>query len=130
MLLTDREHAFIGQYAFPAMTRTPQAITAADVDEFVRGYARADGWRGAAGIFRSLLREGSEIRDLAGSPGLHVPVLAVGAAGGSFTATTMAQAASTTISSVQLDGVGHYVALEAPERLAEAILRFVDRVDA
>jgi hypothetical protein len=41
----------------------------------------------------------------------------------------MSQAASTTVGSVQLDGVGHYVALEAPKELSEAILSFVDSVD-
>jgi len=75
------------------------------------------------------LREGPEIRKLAESPGLNVPVLAVGAGGGPFTATTMSQAASTEITSVQLDGVGHYAAMEAPRELAEAILTFVDGVD-
>jgi pimeloyl-ACP methyl ester carboxylesterase len=34
------------------------------------------------------------------------------------------------VQSVLLDGVGHYAALEAPERLAEALLAFVDDVDA
>lgn len=129
MLLTGHERAFVGQYLFPSMTVVPQAITDADIDEFVRGYARAHGWRGAAGLYRSLLREGPEIRDLAASPGLNVPVLAVGAGGGSFTAATMSQAASTTVRSAQLDGVGHYVALEAPKELAETILSFVDSVD-
>jgi pimeloyl-ACP methyl ester carboxylesterase len=126
MLLAGRERAFIGQYLFPSMTASPQAVTDADIDEFTRGYARPDGWRGAAGLYRSLLREGPEIRSLAASPGLHVPVLAVGAGGGPFTAATMSQVASTEISSVRLDGVGHYVALEAPDELAEAILTFVD----
>jgi pimeloyl-ACP methyl ester carboxylesterase len=129
MLLTGRERAFVGQYAFPTMTAVPQAITDTDIDEFARGYARANGWRGAAGLFRSMLREGPEIRNLATSPGLNVPVLAVGARGGPFTAATMSQAASTTINSVQLDGVGHYVAMEAPKELSEAILSFIDSID-
>jgi hypothetical protein len=76
-----------------------------------------------------MLREGSEIRNLAESPGLNVPVLAVGAGGGPFTAATMSQAASTAIQSVQLHGVGHYAAMEAPEELAAAILAFVHGVD-
>ena len=59
-----------------------------------------------------------------------VPVLAVGAAGGAFTAGTMAQAASAEISSVPLDGTGHYAAMEAPEELAKAVLGFVDGIDA
>ena len=129
LLLAGREQQFLGQYAFPAMTAAPQAIRDIDIDEFSRGYARPDGWRGAAGLYQSMLREGPDIRKLAASPGLHLPVLAVGAGGGSFTAATMSQAASTAIRSVQLDGVGHYAAMEAPEELAQAILSFVDEVD-
>ena len=130
MLLAGREREFIGQYAFPSMTAVPGAVTAADVDDFARTYSRQDGWRGAIGLYRSLLREGPEIRALAESPGLTVPVLAVGAGGGPFTAGTMSQAASSPIRSVQLDGVGHYAAMEAPEELAKTMLEFVGNIDA
>jgi len=114
LLLTGREREFLGHYAFPSMTATPEAITDADIDEFARTYARPGGWRGATGLYRSMLREGAEIKALAESPGLNMPVLAVGAGGGPFTASTMSQAASTEISSVQLDSAGHYAAMEAP----------------
>ena len=126
MLLTGREREFLGRYAFPSVTATPDAITDADIDEFARAYARPGGWRGATGLYRSMLQEGPEIKALAEFPGLNVPVLAVGAGGGPFTAGTMAQAASAEISSVRLDGTGHYAAMEAPEELAKAILGFVD----
>jgi pimeloyl-ACP methyl ester carboxylesterase len=129
LLLAGRERQFLGQYAFPSMTAAPEAIRDTDIEEFARGYGRPHGWRGAAGLYQSMLREGPEIRNLAESPGLHLPVLAVGAGGGPFTAATMSQAASTAIRSVQLDGVGHYAAMEAPEELAEAILTFVHGVD-
>jgi len=130
MLLAGHEREFLGQYAFPSMTATPDAITDADIDDFARTYARPGGWRGAAGLYRSMLREGPEIKSLAQSPGLNVPVLAVGARGGSFTADTMSRAASADISSVRLDGTGHYAAMEAPGELAKAILGFVDSIDA
>ena len=71
-----------------------------------------------------MLREGAEIRTLAEAPGLHVPVLAVGGGGGPFTADTMT-ATGVDVTAVSLDGVGHYVALEAPERLAEVIRDFI-----
>ncbi|MFB9476343.1 alpha/beta fold hydrolase [Nonomuraea salmonea] len=128
LLLAGREREFLGRYAFPAMTATPGAFTDADLDEFARAYARPDGWRGAIGLYRSMLREGSEIRALAAAPGLRTPVLAVGAGGGPFTADTMSQAAFTEIRSVHLDGVGHYVAMEAPEALAKACLDFIEGV--
>jgi pimeloyl-ACP methyl ester carboxylesterase len=129
MLLAGREREFLGQFAFPAMSATPGAITDADIDEFARNYARPGGWRGAIGLYRSMLREGPEIKALADTPGLIVPVLAVGAGGGPFTAATMTQAAASEVSSVSLDGAGHYAAMEAPAELAKAILDFTERID-
>ncbi|WP_217165946.1 alpha/beta fold hydrolase [Streptomyces sp. AC512_CC834] len=131
MLLTGREREFLGEAAFRAMSATPGAVSDADIEEFARTYARPDGWRGAIGLYRSMLREGSEIKALAGTHALKVPVLAVGAGGGPFTANTMSQAAAATdVRSVSLDGVGHYAAMEAPTELATAILDFVGDVDA
>ncbi|MFF3441808.1 alpha/beta fold hydrolase [Streptosporangium sp. NPDC002721] len=130
MLLAGREREFLGQFAFPALSATPGAITDTDIDEFVRTYARPDGWRGAIGLYQSMLKEGPEIRTLAKTPGLSVPVLAVGAGGGPFTADTMSRAMSAEVTSVSLDGVGHYAAMEAPEELAKAIHDFTAHVDA
>src|SRR6266567_6509712 len=130
MLLTGREREFLGRFAFPAMSATPGAITDADIDEFVRTYSRPGGWRGAIGLYQSMLQEGPEIKDLAETHGLTVPVLAVGVGGGPFTAGTMSQAAPGEVSSVSLDGVGHYAAMEAPDELAKAILGFAGSVDA
>ncbi|WP_329173807.1 alpha/beta fold hydrolase [Streptomyces sp. NBC_01477] len=130
MLLAGREREFLGQFTFPAMSATPGAITDADIEEFTRTYARPDGWRGAAGLYRSMLREGPEITALADTHGLNVPVLAVGAGGGPFTAGTMSQAAATEVSSVSINGAGHYAAMEAPEELAKAIVEFIGNIDA
>ena len=128
MLLAGREREFLGQFLFPAMSVIPGAISDVDIEEFVRSYSRPDGWRGAIGLYRSMLQEGSEIRALAEAPGLIVPVLAIGA-GRTFTFDTMSQAAKKEVSSVSLDGVGHYAVMEAPDRVAKAILDFVGRVD-
>ena len=130
LLLTGREQDFLGTYAFPALTATPDAITEADILEFTRTYSRPDGWRGAAGLYQSMLREGAEIRALAETPGLRVPVLAVGAGGGPFTADTMSRAAGAEVTSVVLEGVGHYAAMEAPEELAKAVIAFTTSIDA
>jgi len=56
-------------------------------------------------------------------------VLAVGGSGGEFTAATLAQVARGEVESVVLGGVGHHVALEAPDALAAAVLAFTARVD-
>jgi pimeloyl-ACP methyl ester carboxylesterase len=130
MLLVGREREFLGQFMFPALCATLGAISDADIDEFVRSYSRPSGWRGAIGLYQSMLKEGPEIKALAETHGLRVPLLAVGAGGGSFTFDTMSRASATTVSSVLLGGVGHYAAMEAPDQLAKALLDFVGSVDA
>ena len=128
LLLTGREREFLSEFAFPAMTAVEGAITDDDIDEFTRSYSREDGFRGAIGLYRSILADGAEISAIAEKTPVRVPVLAVGGGGGEFTYATMSQAADS-VESVLLDGVGHYVALEAPDRLAEAMLDFLTRVD-
>jgi pimeloyl-ACP methyl ester carboxylesterase len=120
LLLAGRERAFLAEYAIPSLTLTADAFTDADIDELARTYARANGFSGAAGLYRSLLTEGEELRGLGK---LAVPVLAVGGGSGDFTAATFRQVAAE-VDAVTIDGVGHYVAMEAPDRLAEALLAF------
>lgn len=129
LLLAGRERAFL-QTWFASMTVVADTVTDADLDELVRTYARPDAWRGAAGLYRAVLTEGDELRALAAAHPLTVPVLAVGAGGGPFTADALRQVTAGHVATVQLDGVGHHVALEAPQRLADAVLRFVDGADA
>ncbi len=130
LLLTGREREFLGQFAFPAMAAVQGAITDDDVEEFARTYARPDGWRGASGLYRSMLQEGAEIAALAAAHPLAVPVLAVGAGGGEFTQATLSRVTDGPVQTVQLEGVGHYAAMEAPDELAAALLRFYRGVDA
>lgn len=130
LLFAGRERALFAQWAFPSMTAVAGSVTDADVDEFARTYARPGGWRGAVGLYRSMLTEGDDLRALAGSSPLTVPVLAVGAGGGPFTSATLGQVTAGDVTAVQLDGVGHYAALEAPEALAAAVLEFTSSVDA
>jgi pimeloyl-ACP methyl ester carboxylesterase len=129
MLLTGREREFIGHFAFPAMSATPGAITEADIDEFVRTYSRPDGWRGAIGLYQSMLQEGEDIVALVAARKLSMPVLAIGAGGGELTFATMAQVASDQVRSISLEGVGHYAALEAPDKVADALVDFFSTVD-
>ena len=110
------------------MCAVPDAVGPVDLDEFTRAYSRPEGWRGAIGLYQSMLKESPEIQTLAQSHKLSVPVLAIGAGGGSFTADTM-KAVATTVQSVLLDGVGHYAAMEAPDAVAQAIGTFIKDVD-
>jgi pimeloyl-ACP methyl ester carboxylesterase len=123
VLLRGREEAFLADLLYPSYGVTQAVLPAADRAELVRGYARDGGFAGAAGLYRSLLHDGDEVRRLAARP-LPQPVLAVGSAGGSFTETTM-RAVAERVSAVQVDGAGHFLAQEAPERLAEVVEAFL-----
>lgn len=127
MLLTGREREFLAGYAFPSLSATPGAFPTADIDEFVRTYSRPGAFRGAAGLYRSMLREGDEIAELAAG-GIRTPVLAVGGGSGDFTASTLRRVA-TDVTAVSIAGIGHYVAVEAPAQLADALLAFHRDVD-
>ena len=59
---------------------------------------------------------------------VHVAAQDIG--GGPFTSATMSNAAAKEITSISLEGVGHYAAQEAPDQVSQAILNFVDRVDS
>jgi pimeloyl-ACP methyl ester carboxylesterase len=122
LLLTGRERSFLGEYAFPAMLGTPEALSDDDLEEFTRSYSRAGGFRGASGLYRSLIDEGPDIQALATSP-LPMPVLTVSGSAGEFTPTSLRNVAPH-LEHVALRDIGHYVALEAPERLADTLLPF------
>jgi pimeloyl-ACP methyl ester carboxylesterase len=127
MLLTGRERAFLTDYAIPSLAASPDAFTDTDVDELVRSYTRPDAFAGAAGLYRSLLSEGEELRRLAARK-LDMPVLAVTGFSGDFTATALRQVA-TDVTATHIEGVGHYVAMEAPDQLAAALLSFYTDID-
>lgn len=129
MLFAGRERELLGGWAFPSMTAVQGSITDGDIAEFARTYARPDGWRGAEGLYRSMLAEGDELKAIAADRRMTMPVLAVGAGGGPFTEATLAQVAGN-VESVLLEGVGHYAAIEAPEKVAAAILDFLERSEA
>jgi len=128
MLLAGREREFLADYAFPSLSATPGAISDQDIDEIARSYARTDGFMGAAGLYRSMLTEADEIRELA-SAKLHMPVLAVGGGSRDFTANTIKQVARE-VTTLTLNGTGHYAAMEAPDRLAKALVGFYLKVDS
>ncbi|MFG1641234.1 alpha/beta fold hydrolase [Amycolatopsis sp. NPDC049252] len=126
MLLAGRERAFLADYAIPSLSASPDAFTDSDIDELVRSYGRPGAFAGAAGLYRSLLSEGEELRQLAARK-LAMPVLAV-AAFSDRTPETLRQVAAD-VTAVHIGGIGHYVAMEAPEQLADTLLSFYTDID-
>ena len=129
MLLAGRERDFLAEYAYPAMSATEGAISEQDIDEFTRVYSHPGGFRGATGLYRSMLKEGEEIKQIVAQRQLTMPVLAVGAGTGQFTYDTMAQIAQN-VTKAKLDGIGHLAAIEDPATLARTLLGFYRALDA
>ena len=127
MLLAGREREFLTGYAIPSLAANPGAFTDADIDELVRSYGRPGAFAGAAGLYRSLLSEGEELRALAARK-LNMPVLAVAGGSRDFTPATLRQVAGS-VTAVHIERIGHYVAMEAPDRLGAALRSFYADID-
>jgi pimeloyl-ACP methyl ester carboxylesterase len=122
-LLFEKEaRAFIGEYLYPLYGVPRSATTAEDITEFARTYGRPGGFSGAAGLYRSMLTEGEELRALAREVPLRAPVTTIGSRGGGFTHAAFNAVALQDVAEIHLAGVGHYVAQEAPQLLAKTLL--------
>jgi len=123
-LLFEKEaRAFVGEYLYPLYGVPSTAVSPGDVTEFARTYGRPGGFSGAAGLYRSILTEGEELRTLAQDKPLPMPVTTIGSRGGEFTYATFRGVTTQEVTALQLDGVGHYVAQEAPQLLADRLLK-------
>ena len=124
-----REAELIGQFIVPFGFVDPRSVSSDDVAEFARGYARRGGWSGARTLYGSMVREGADLQTLTAAHRLALPTLAVDRAGGAFTRDALAAVHGGTVRHVGIEGVGHYIAQEAPDRLAEALLSFFSDVN-
>jgi pimeloyl-ACP methyl ester carboxylesterase len=129
MLLPGHERQLLADWAYPMMTVARGSIDDADIDEFTRTYARPNGWRGTEGLYQSIFTDDGQTRALAELRPLTVPVLTVDGVSAPLTEQTFRQVANGEVTSLQLEGVGHLIAQEAPVKLSAAILKFVAHVD-
>jgi pimeloyl-ACP methyl ester carboxylesterase len=129
LLLPGRERTLLAEWAYPMMNGTEGAITEADVDEFVRTYSRENGWRGTESLYRAIFTDKGATKALAEEHPIAVPVLAIDGVNTPFTATSFRAVSTGSFTSAHIEGVGHLVAQEAPEKLAAALLDFVAEVD-
>ena len=122
LLFEKQARAFVGEYLYPFYGAPSTAVSPEDVTEFARTYGRPGGFSGAAGLYRAMLTEGGELRTLAGDKPLQMPVTTIGSRGGEFTYAAFRGVTTQEVTAIRLDGVGHYVAQEAPHLLADRLL--------
>lgn len=130
LLFAGRERQFIGEHLLPAYGAVAPDVSAADIEEFVRTYSRPGGFRGAIGQYRSLVHDGEDMKVTAGRWSPDVAVMTIGTAAGERVHAGLSAATDGNVrSSVVLDDVSHYAALQAPDRVADALVDFFKSVD-
>lgn len=122
LLFEKQARAFIGEYLYPFYGVSPAAVGPEDVTEFARSYGRPGGFSGAVGLYRGMITEGHELRTLAQNAPLRMPVTTIGTRGGGFTHAAFSGVTTQEVIAIQLDDVGHYVAQEAPQLLADTLI--------
>lgn len=125
-----RERELMLDFILPVATARMEAIPTGTLDAIVADYARPGGWSGARALYASMLREGPEIQSLVAERPLTLPVLAIDRQGSDFTLKSFGAAHAGGVRHATIDDVGHYIALEAPDRLADILLSFTAAVDA
>ena len=128
MLLAGRSATFRADYAIPSLNATPDAFTAADIDELARSYARRGRPRRRGRPVPLRAGEADEIRELAARKLEHARARDRRRIAATSRPPRCARSHPTSRPST-LDGIGHYVAMEAPDRLAETLVAFYREVD-
>lgn len=124
-----RERQLIGDFIMPMATANREAVTGEDVHELSKGYNRPHGWSGAEALYRSMLKEGADLRKIADTHPLSIPTLVIDRAGSDFTVKTWQQVHRQPIVHRTINDVGHYIAMEAPDKLAAVLLPFLAEID-
>lgn len=129
LFFKGRERELLSEFIFTPPTTTSTAIGAADIAEFISGYARTGGWTGAQAIYDSNLREIEDYKAMVAVKPLAMPTMAIDQNGSNFTAKSFAAAATGQLRTRTIPNTGHYIAMEAPNALVAAMLEFIEEVD-
>lgn len=125
MLTNDRQRELLSTWAYRGSALRPDAISDAAIDEYLRHYGTAEGWRAALQYYATLEQDAADNRALlAAGRLLRVPTLGIdGEQDGHLSTATLAQIASD-VRGVLIPECKHWVAEEQPELLAEILLTF------
>lgn len=122
-LVAGRERIFIRWFA-QHYSRVRNAISDADLDEYVRSYAQSNAMRSAFSYYRALPEDVKQNRASAQQK-LQMPTLAVGSALKERTLNDLKTVANN-VRGVQIDNCGHFVAEERPAELVQHLTAFFD----
>lgn len=122
-LVNGKERLFLSWF-YRQDAFNPTAISEADIDEYVRGYAAPGGMRATFEYYRAMVQDAEDNKESAKTK-LTIPVLAIGSdrSIGNAVITEMQQVAQTVQGSIIKD-CKHWVAEEQPDILVQQLLTF------
>ncbi len=123
-LVAGRERAFLDYFYRRGMLRK-DAVTAADLDEYVRAYSLPGRMSAGFDYYRSLKADIPVFRGFARNK-LTIPVLAVGAEHGIGTNADEFRQFASDVSAATIPGSGHHIPDDQPQALAQTLARFFE----
>lgn len=130
MLITGREREF-WEYWMKAETWNPAAFGKDELDEWIGHLSAPGGLRGVLETYRAAFRNAA-INDRLKEARLQMPVMTIGAPEffGGLVTEQMKAVADCVVASHVFQQCGHSIALEAPDRLATALLELTTRASS
>lgn len=121
LLIEGREREFLA-WLFRSRTPTPGVFDEAALDEYARVYRGRASIASALGYYRAIEATSRQIATRRDGAKLQMPILAVAAGlGVGKTMTSALESIGTDVHALIIDGCGHYVPEEAPQRLLDAL---------
>jgi len=121
LLIEGREREFLA-WLFRSRTPTPGVFDEAALDEYARVYRGRAAIASAVGYYRAIDATSRQIAARRDGPMLRMPILSVAASLGVGNIMTSAlESIGADVRGLLIDGCGHYVPEEAPQRLLDAL---------
>jgi pimeloyl-ACP methyl ester carboxylesterase len=127
MLLAGRERALIGDYVFPSLTASPNSVTSDDIES---SSASTPGRAASAARPASIARCSPKAMRSAASP-LRSSTCPFSRSAEALESSPGPHSVRSrnNVEGVVIDGVGHYVAMEAPNRLGDELVSFYAEIE-
>jgi pimeloyl-ACP methyl ester carboxylesterase len=129
-LTAGKEREYLSWF-YRGLAYNPEAITEADIDEFVRKYSAPGGMRAGFEYYRAFPIDAEQNKELSGNK-LQIPVLVLGgdiypAVGGNLPgnfALSSIQSLASNVSGVTVPLSGHWIPEEQPEFVVDQLVNF------
>ena len=126
MLTAGREREFLKTFAYRGSAYIKDAISEADIDEYVRHYASPGGMTAGFEYYRAFLQDAQDNQEL-GKKKLTMPVLALDADHGYGGNIAAMGTVATNVRGVVVPNSGHWIAEEQPRYLQSQLLEFLSK---